>query len=99
MSSGWPPEDDDRRWGPTRHPSAVGAVHDSVDAEHGYSGFAHYEVDGQYAEGQYPDGQYPDSQYPDGGPSGWYETGDPGSPAAGYQPQPENAGYGQVSYP
>jgi hypothetical protein len=94
MSSGWPPEDDDRRWEPTRHPSAVGAVHDSRDAEHGYSGFAHYEADGQYAEGQYPD-----DQSPDGAPSGWYETEAAGYPAAGYQAQPENAGYGQVSYP
>ena len=42
MSSGWPPEEDDRRWEPVRHASVVGAGHDSRGAERGYSGYARY---------------------------------------------------------
>jgi hypothetical protein len=42
MSSGWPPEEDDRRWEPVRHPSVVGAAHDFRDAARGYSGYAGY---------------------------------------------------------
>ena len=45
MSSGWPPEEDGSRWEPVRHASAVGAVHDSVAAERGYSGYARYTSD------------------------------------------------------
>jgi hypothetical protein len=108
MSSGWPPEEDDRRWESARHPSAVGAVHDSRGAEGGYSGFGGYEADGQYTDAQYSegpyteqyaDGQYTEGQYADGQPSGWYPPAETGYPAADYQPEPDNAGYGQVSYP
>src|ERR1700759_2506057 len=99
MSSGWPPEEDDRRWEPARHPSAVGAVHDSRDAERGYSGFAHYDAEGQYTEGQYTEEQYADGQYPEGTEAGWYGTAETSYPAVDYQPQPDNAGYGEVSYP
>jgi hypothetical protein len=99
MSSGWPPEEDDRRWEPARHPSAVGAVHDSRDAERGYSGFAHYDAEGQYTEGQYAEEQYADGQYPEGTEAGWYGTAETSYPAVDYQPQPDNAGYGEVSYP
>jgi hypothetical protein len=117
MSSGWPPEDDDRRWEPARHPSAVGAVHDSRDAERGYSGFAP-DAAGQYPEAQFNDGQYSDGQYDDGqfaagyaedqyaegqyaesAETGWYGTAETSYPAADYQPEPDNAGYGEVSYP
>jgi len=103
MSSGWPPEDDDRRWEPARHPSAVGAVHDSRGAEPGYSGFA-YEAEGQYSDGryaeaQYPEGQYPEGQYSEDEPGNWYGAAETGYPAVDYQPEPDNAGYGQVSYP
>jgi hypothetical protein len=94
MSSGWPPEDDDRRWEPARHPSAVGAVHDSRDAERGYSGFAHYDP-----EGQYPEGQYADDQYAGGEEGGWYGAPESGYQGPDYQPEPDNAGNGQVSYP
>ena len=113
MSSGWPPEDDDRRWEPARHPSAVGAVHDSRDAERGYSGSS-YEAEGQYPDGQYPDSRYVDGQYPgegyaedqyaesryaEGTETGWYGTAGTSYPAPDYQPEPDNAGYGEVSYP
>jgi hypothetical protein len=113
MSSGWPPEDDDRRWEPARHPSAVGAGHDSRGAERGYSGFAHQDAEGQYSDGpdhdgqfpggQFPDGQYPaegyaDGQYQNGEPSGWYGT-ETSYPAVDYQPEPGNPGYGEISYP
>jgi hypothetical protein len=99
MSSGWPPEEDDRRWEPARHPSAVGAGHDSRGAERGYSGFVHYDAEGQYTDGQYAEGQYADGQYLEGERGGWYGTAEASYPAADYQPQPENAGYGEVSYP
>jgi hypothetical protein len=104
MSSGWPPEEDDRRWEPARHPSAVGAVHDSRGAEGGYSGFADYEAEGQYTDAQYTDaqyaeGQYAEGQYTDGEPGGWYGPAETSYPAVDYQPEPDNAGYGQVSYP
>jgi hypothetical protein len=104
MSSGWPPEDDDRRWEPARHPSAVGAVHDSRGAERGYSGFADYEAEGQYPEGQYPGQQYAgeqyaEGQYADGQEGNWYGTAETSYPPVDYQPQPDNAGYGEVSYP
>src|ERR1700750_497471 len=103
MSSGWPPEEDDRRWQPARHPSAVGTDHDSRGAERGYSW--PYELDGQYG----PDGQYArdakstDASYGDGpsgdGEAGWYNVPESGYAHPDYQPQPDNAGYGQVSYP
>jgi hypothetical protein len=104
MSSGWPPEDDDRRWEPARHPSAVGAVHDSRGAERGYSGIADYEAEGQYPQGQYAEGQYAgeqytEGQYSDGQEGSWYGTAATSYPPADYQPQPDNAGYGEVSYP
>ncbi len=109
MSSGWPPEDDDRRWEQARHPSAVGAVHDSRGAERGYSGLADYEAEGQYPEGQYPgqqyaseqyaEGQYAEGQYADGQEGNWYGAAETSYPPADYQPQPDNAGYGEVSYP
>jgi len=104
MSSGWPPEDDDRRWETARHPSAVGAGHDSRGAERGYSGIADYEAEGQYPQGQYAEGQYAgeqytEGQYPDGQEGSWYGTAATSYPPADYQPQPDNAGYGEVSYP
>src|ERR1700761_4228776 len=74
------------------HPSAVGAVHDSRAAEPGYSSYA----DDQYgpeAEGRYADGAYAD------GEEGWYNVPESGYAHPDYQPQPDNAGYGQVSYP
>lgn len=91
MSSGWPPEDEDRRWEPARHPSAVGAVHDSRGAERGYSGYAgdNPEADSSGAFGQYPDGAE----------GAWYDGPDSSYPGLDYQPQPDNAGYGEVSYP
>jgi hypothetical protein len=104
MSSGWSPEEDDRRWESARHPSAVGAVHDSRGADRGYAGFADYEAEGQYPEGQYPaeqyaEGQYAAGQYADGQEGNWYGTAETSYPAVDYQPQPDNAGYGEVSYP
>ncbi len=58
-----------------------------------------YGPDGQYA----PDGQYPDAPYGDGpygdGEAGWYNVPESGYAHPDYQPQPDNAGYGQVSYP
>ena len=99
MSSGWPPEDDDRRWETARHPSAVGAGHESRGAERGYSGIADYEAEGQYPQGQYAGEQYPEGQYSDGQEGSWYGTAETSYPPADYQPQPDNAGYGEVSYP
>ncbi|HLH59439.1 MAG TPA: hypothetical protein VKV33_09850 [Streptosporangiaceae bacterium] len=63
MSSGWPPEeDDDRRWEPVRHPSAVGAAHDSRDAARGYSGYAYYAPD-DGANGAHSPGGHEGSGY------------------------------------
>src|ERR1700760_57989 len=103
MSSGCPREENARRWQPARHPSAVGTAHDSRGAERGYSG--PYDLEGQYGpDGQYaPDGQYPDAPYGDGpygdGEAGWYNVPESGYAHPDNQPQPDNAGYGQVSYP
>ncbi|HEY0716148.1 MAG TPA: hypothetical protein VGD68_00920, partial [Streptosporangiaceae bacterium] len=70
------------------HPSAVGAVHDSRGAERGYSGFAHDDQDIRYTDGGHADGE-----------EGWYNLPESGDQGPDYQPQPDNAGYGQVSYP
>jgi hypothetical protein len=99
MSSGWPPEDDDRRWEPARHPSAVGAAHESRGAEGGHPGFADYQADGQYPEGQYAGEQYAEGQYSEGQQGSWYGTAETSYPPVDYRPQPDNAGYGEVSYP
>jgi hypothetical protein len=71
------------------HPSAVGAVHDSRGAERGYSGFAHDDQEAQYTDG----GHAAD------GEEGWYNVPESGYQHPDYQPQPDNAGYGEVSYP
>jgi hypothetical protein len=84
------------------HSSGVGAAHDSRGAEHGYS--SQYDQYGNPAGpeqgyGQYaPDGQYADAPYGDG-EEGWYNVPESGYAHPDYQPQPDNAGYGQVSYP
>jgi hypothetical protein len=71
------------------HPSAVGAVHDSRGAERGYSGFAHDDQEARYTDGGYAaDGE-----------EGWYNVPEGGYQHPDYQPQPDNAGYGEVSYP
>ena len=75
------------------HPSAVGTAHDSRDAEHGYSSYDQYGSQGP-AEGQ---GQY-GADYGDG-EEGWYNVPESGYAHPDYQPEPDNAGYGQVSYP
>ena len=59
MSSGWPPEEDNRRWEPVRHASVVGAGHDSRGADRGYSGYAGYPADADESGGSGPYGVQP----------------------------------------
>jgi hypothetical protein len=75
------------------HPSAVGTAHDSRGAERGYSSYDQYGSQGP-AEGQEQYG----ADYGDG-EEGWSNVPESGYAHPDYQPEPDNAGYGQVSYP
>ena len=93
MSSGWPPEEDNRRWEPVRHASVVGAGHDSRGAERGYPGYARYTpaADGSGGFG-------PHHLPPGYGEAGWYPSAEgPGSADASHPSGPlhgTHGGYG-----
>ena len=92
MSSGWPPEEDDRRWEPVRQASVVGAGHDSRGADRGYSGYARYPADADESGGSGP------TDVPPGyDEDGWYAPADAAGPAGASHPSgplPGTHGYG-----
>jgi hypothetical protein len=94
MSSGWPPEEDDRRWEPVRQASVVGAGHDSRGADRGYSGYARYPAHTDESGGSGPS-DVPPSYDEDG----WYAPADAAGPADASHPSgplPGTHGYGGI---
>ena len=82
MSSGWPPEEDDRRQEPVRHASAVGAGHDSRGAERGYPGYGRYTPDAGGSSGEFGPYDLPPSYDDDG----WYAPAGPPGPVDAAHP-------------
>ncbi len=91
MSSGWPPEEDDRRWEPVRHASVVGAGHHSRGADRGYSGYARYPADVDESGGSGPS-DVPPSYDEDG----WYGPAGPADASHPSGPLPGTHGYGGI---
>jgi hypothetical protein len=91
MSSGWPPEEDDRRWEPVRHASVVGAGHDSRGADRGYSGYARHPADADESGGSGPSGVPPSHDE-----DGWYAPADPAGVSHPSGPLPGRHGYGGI---
>jgi hypothetical protein len=87
MSSGWPPEEDDRWWEPVRHASVVGAGHDSGGADRGYLGYAGYPPDADESGGSGPSGVPPshdeDSRFAPSDAPGPADTSHPSGPLPG----------------
>src|SRR5487761_146092 len=85
MSSGRPPEEDDRRWERQRHASVVGAVHDSRDPARGYSGYAQHALD-EDGNSELTHTYDVDNGYDEGG---WYPA----------PPAPRDGAHNSGSYP
>ena len=97
MSSGWPPEEDDRRPEPVRHASVVGAGHDSRGTDRGYPGYARYPADAGESGGSGPSGVLPGYDE-----DGWYPPADGAGPADAPHPSgplPGTHGYGRIGGP